>query len=368
MTGALPPAIRPFVQFAAVLREHRFAVSPDQTIDFIEGVGLLGPRSIEDVRSAARALFAIPPEREAEFDALFRAIFFGQTIAAPAPSEDDDEGETEAHEPGGEIEIEAEEDEEEAGAEATVVERLSHREIVGAEDEALARFARLAPERLPRRRSYRRARARKGDQPDIRRAIRAAARRDGEIMVLPRRRRKERQRRIVLLIDVSASMKAETDAALRFAHALAQAADRVEIFTLGTRLTRITPALAPAGREQALARAASLIADIDGGTRIGDALQAFLAVPRYAGFARGAAVIVLSDGLERGDPAEMVDAVRRLSRAAWTLDWLTPLKADADFAPRTGALSAILPYLDQLGAGGRVEAVADHVLNIARAS
>jgi uncharacterized protein with von Willebrand factor type A (vWA) domain len=125
-------------------------------------------------------------------------------------------------------------------------------------------------------------------------------------------------------------MKDHTDGALRFAHALAQAAEHFEAFTLGTRLTRITPALAIADREQSLERVSALVADIDGGTRIGDALQAFLNVPRYSGAARGAAVVVLSDGLERGDANTLLDAVRRLSRLAWRLDWLTPLAADPD--------------------------------------
>ena len=60
--------------------------------------------------------------------------------------------------------------------------------------------------------------------------------------------------------------------------------------------------------------------DWDGGTRIGDALQAFLAVPRFAGFARGALVLIVSDGLERGDPLALSDAVAKLSRRAWRVE------------------------------------------------
>ena len=153
---------------------------------------------------------------------------------------------------------------------------------------------------------------------------------------------------------------------LRLAHAVVQAADQAEVFTLGTRLTRITQALKPADRGQALARATQAIADFDGGTRIGDALVAFLAVPRYAGFARGASVVVLSDGLERGAPDVMIDAVRRLSRSAWRLDWLTPLAADPDYVPVTEGLSAILPVLDHLGDGNSSAAVTDHILTMAR--
>ena len=90
-----------------------------------------------------------------------------------------------------------------------------------------------------------------------------------------------------------------------------------------------------------------------------------LSVPRYAGFARGAAVIVLSDGLERGAPDTMIEAVRRLSRLAWRLDWLTPLGADADFTPATSALSAILHDIDALTDGSTTEAVVRHVLSLA---
>ena len=87
-------------------------------------------------------------------------------------------------------------------------------------------------------------------------------------------------------------------------------------------------------REQALRRASGIVGDWDGGTRIGEALQAFLAVPRFAGYARGAVVLVLSDGLERGDPAAMREAVTRLDALAWRVSWLTPLAADPSFTPR----------------------------------
>ena len=161
-------------------------------------------------------------------------------------------------------------------------------------------------------------------------------------------------------------MKQHTEAYLRFAHALARAADRIEIFTMGTRLTRVSRALRHRRREQALGLAATLVADWDGGTRLGDALAAFLAVPRFAAFARGALVVVLSDGLERGDPATLLEAVQRLSRLAWRLVWLSPLAGDAGYEPQTEGLRAILPFLHRLGDASRTDRLCAEVLDIAR--
>ncbi|MEO1467646.1 MAG: VWA domain-containing protein [Pseudomonadota bacterium] len=364
---SLPAAARPLVAFPALLRAHGFAVAPDQTIAFLSGIALLGPRGIGDIRRAAVALLAIPRAREAEFDALFRAHFLGQTVAAPAEGEEDES--VEAHEPDrGTAEAEEAAEEAPAGAEATTAERLATRAPAPETAEAaLARFSRLAPARLPRRRRHRHARARKG-RLDFRRTLRAALRRDGEAVTLLRRRRKTRMRPVVLLIDVSGSMKARTDERLAFAHALVAAGERVEVFTLGTRLTRITPELRARERGQALARVGRLVADFDGGTRIGEALAAFLAVPRYLGAARGALVLVLSDGLERGSPAAMVEAGRRLARASWRLHWLSPLAADPAYRPETGGMAALAPDLDALADGGTVGAIVDHVLDLARAA
>ena len=197
--------------------------------------------------------------------------------------------------------------------------------------------------------------------------FRDAMRNAGEFVRMRRRRRRLRQRRIVVLIDVSGSMKERTEAHLAFAHALVRAADAVEVFTIGTRLTRITRALRLKNREQALAAASRLVPDWDGGTRIGEALGAFLSIPRFAALAHGAALVVLSDGLERGDPSAMRDAVARFARIAWRLVWLTPLAGEPGFEPRTAGLIAVRPFLDELGNGASVESICAHFLDLAKA-
>ena len=360
-----PQALQPLLVLSRQLHRHGFAVAPDQTIGFIEAVGVLGPRDVQDIRRAAIALFAIPPDRMFEFDAIFQAVFLGLTVAAQAEGSDD---EVDAFEPtGGEQSVEVQDSQSEVGVGPAGGEQLRSREFTVREtDQVLIEFERKAKEQLPHRRSYRWKANSRGDKLDFRRSLRSAAKHDGEVIDLAYLQRKKRQRRILLLIDVSGSMKERSSSSLRFAHSLLRVANHAEVFTLGTRLTRITTALTPSDVNLALHRVSQLVADFDGGTRIGGALQAYLSIPKYAGFARGAAVVVLSDGLERGEPDEMVDATRKLSRLAWRLSWLTPLAEDSQYQPETRALKQILPYVDQLDDGHSVQAICDHLIQLAR--
>jgi hypothetical protein len=361
----LPAAARPFVGFPQLLRLHGFAVAPEQITSFLSAVALLGPRGFADIRQAAMATLAVPRERRADFDALFRAHFLGETGIADVEGDAEDDEVRIAEDERGSFEPLLSEDVNEGGLDAVATEALSRRAFQPTDpEEVLRRFSRVAPDRLPRRRGYRRRANPHGRAFDLRRSLREAVRNDGDVMRLPRLKRATRQRRVLLLIDVSGSMKDRTDAHLRLAHAFARSVDQIEVFTFGTRLTRVTRAMRLKNRDQALASAAAVVADWDGGTRIGDALQAFLAVPRFAGYARGAIVLVLSDGLERGTPDAMVNAVARLKRRAWHLAWLTPLGADPAYRPQTEALVLSLPFLDALADGSSLQAICRHVLSL----
>jgi uncharacterized protein with von Willebrand factor type A (vWA) domain len=369
MIDSVIDAARPiahFLGFTALLRRAGFAVAPEQTMAWLAAIELLGPTGIGDIRRAAHATLAPPPERFAEFDALFDAHFLGALDAHLQSEPSADEPLRAAEDSSVGPEPIFGDETRESGGKATGAERLSVRRFApGDEGETLRRFARALPSRVPRRRGYRWRSARGGPGTDARRMFRDAMRHAGEFIRLRRRKRRLRQRRIVVLIDVSGSMKERTQAHLAFAHALVRAADAVEVFTIGTRLTRITRALRLRNREQALATASLVVADWDGGTRIGAALGAFLAIPRFAALARGAALVVLSDGLERGDPTAMGDAVARFARIAWRIVWLTPLAADPAFEPRTAGLKAARPYLDKLGDGGSIDSICANVLDLA---
>jgi uncharacterized protein with von Willebrand factor type A (vWA) domain len=360
----LPRAARAFVSFVALLRANGFSIAPEQTTAFLEAIALLGPRRPDDIRRAGLATLAPPPERRAAYDLLFRIHFLGGEEIPGAEGEDEevirlqDEGRGDEEPPLA--------DEAKASGEMAVrAEALAERRFgPSGPSDALRRLAREAPTRLPRRRGHRRMRARRGPWADLRRTLRESVRNDGEVMRLGRLKRRQRPRKMLLLIDVSGSMKARSEDNLRLAHTLVQATPNVEVFTFGTRLTRLTRALRLKRREQALAAAAHLVSDWDGGTRIGDALQAFLAVPRFGGYAGGAAVVILSDGLERGNLSALRDAVAKLSRRAWRLSWLTPLAVGPGFVPQTEALIAIRRFVDDMVDGGSSAAVVAHVLSL----
>jgi uncharacterized protein with von Willebrand factor type A (vWA) domain len=275
---------------------------------------------------------SIPP-----FNALFATYFTG----APPIVEPQSEGESEAP-PSKSGELQPVLLGEGTGKNASVDE-LRNRRTYDATQDDLAELRKAIAKHVPQVRSRRLERARRGHL-DLRRTLRHATR-TGEITHLARRGRPHRPRRLLLLIDVSGSLREHTPDYLRFAWA-AQA----ETFTFGTRLTRITKELRHRDVDTALADVSDVVSDADGGTRIGPALQEFLNTPRYADRARGALTIVLSDGLERGDPAQMVHAVRRLNRLSCRLLWWTPLGLDPTYRPITRAMAAISHDVELAGA------------------
>lgn len=367
MNVQVPGAVRPLIAFPALLRSHGFLVAPEQTVSFLEAVDLLGPRTIEHVRKAAVATLAPHPEQRPLFDALFDMHFIG-AVGEPGEDSFEPDDDMQVQDDVGTEEIVIGDEVNETGQTATGAEALAVRELrVPDDSDALRRFGAALPDALPRRRGYRHRTARRGKGIDLARSLRAAMRNEGEVMDLKRLRRATRPRPILLLIDVSGSMKQRSDAHLALAHEIVHAMPRVEVFTFGTRLTRLTRALRLRNRQQALREASGLVADWDGGTRIGDALEAFLAVPRFAGYARGANVIVLSDGLERGDPTAMIRAVKRLAARAFRIDWFTPLAIDPGYRPETEALRAIRPLLASLGDASSTSRLCRAILAIGEA-
>ena len=209
--------------------------------------------------------------------------------------------------------------------------------------------ARAALDRLvwiPGERRTRHWVAGRGSRVDLRRALARSIRTGGDVVKLPRRRRRMRPRPIVLLCDVSGSMEHYSRMLLQFVHVMGRRHRRFEAFLFSTRLTRITTELRRRRLDEAVAAVGRSVPDWSGGTRIGDALRVFHQRWSRVVLHRSPVVLLISDGWDRGDPIVLRDQMARLQRSCHRLIWLSPLIGTVDYAPLTRGLVAALPFVD----------------------
>ena len=351
--------LRDFAAFARLLRNAGVPVTPDRTATYLRAVREVDVASEVALYWAGRVTLCSDPDDVARYDQAFHAWFSSDpreqrmgravppkpraaTIAAlSSPERQGGEGDDEGDTP--ELRVAA------SGEE--VLRDRDIAELTIGEREHLRRMLELLRPDPPRRRARRRRPHRKGE-PDARATLRATLRHAGEIPGLSRKHRRERPRRVVLLLDVSGSMAPYADALLRFAHVLTRRTPQaVETFTLGTRLTRVTRELRQRDPERALRDAGGAIPDWSGGTRLGEVLTAFLDRWGQRGVARRAVVVVFSDGWERGGTDLLGEQMQRLARLAHAVVWVNPHAGKRGYEPVQGGIAAALPHVDRLLAG-----------------
>jgi hypothetical protein len=66
---------------------------------------------------------------------------------------------------------------------------------------------------------------------------------------------------------------------------------------------------------------------------------------------QGAVVLLITDGLDRDDPAMLSRQMQRLQLLAQRVIWLNPLLRWDGFAPRAEGIKAMLPHVDSFRAG-----------------
>jgi uncharacterized protein with von Willebrand factor type A (vWA) domain len=212
-----------------------------------------------------------------------------------------------------------------------------------------AEAARIA-ERLARAMRYRlsrRRRASRSGRPiDLRRTLRRNLAHGMEPLELLRKRRPERPVNLVLLLDVSGSMKPYARAFLAFARGLAGSTITVEVFLFHTRLARISDALKDPDPVRAIDRLTLLSQGFGGGTRIAGCFAAFNARYAKAVINSRSVVVVLSDGYDTDAPERLAAELGRLKQRARRLVWLNPLIGWCDHAPVARGMRASLPYVD----------------------
>ena len=372
MDAALREPDEILLGFTRALRSAGLHITHDRATSFLEATALVGAGDARSTYRAGRATLCSGPDDLLRFGRVFEAWFGAREqlprtvpretprqISAPLPLGDPGEA-------GGEVSPDV------LQVAASDREVLQHRDVAALrpDEKALldAMIRGLRP-RLPRRRAHRRTPWRRGEI-DVHRTLRTTLRQMGEPARVEHRRRGTTGRRVVLLVDVSASMRPYADALLRLAHLMvstAGARGRVEAFTLGTRLTRITLPLRTSDADRALVRAGEQVPDWSGGTRLGETLKAFLDRWGARGMARGAVVVVFSDGWERGDAAELGEQMERMHRLAHRVVWVNPHRGKAGYEPVQRGIAAALPHCDELIAGHSLRSFAEVLEVVGRA-
>jgi hypothetical protein len=348
--------------FARALRANGVAADATRLATAVEALGHVDALNLERVYWTGRLTLCGEPDDLPRYDAVFDAWFRGRTPpppARPAPPP-----------PGRLRELAPAEDasgrrdtpgvDEHLPTAASSTEVLRHRDVTELTDVERAEINELITMLAPRVGMRRTRRRRPGgrERIDVSRTVRAMLRDGGELATLARLRRRVKPRRLVLLLDISGSMSLYADVLLRFAHAAVRVAPRsTEVFTVSTRLTRVTRQLRLRDPQHALGAASTAIPDWRGGTRLGEGLQAFLDLWGQRGTARGAVMVIASDGWERGDAALLGEQMARLSRLARRVIWVNPHRGKDGFAPVTGGMVAALPYVDELLAGHSLAAL-----------
>ena len=348
MSGDLTPVL---VRFVTRLRAAGVPASPDRVHAFVEALDGLGAADPLDVYWAGRLTLCGDPADLRRYDRVVAEVFGGARGSRQRPvvevvrARGRDDGPGAAEDAAGDEEVLP------LVADASRTERLRQADIATLDDEDRADLHRLLTAfGLPgdTRRTRRHRPARRGVL-DRGRTVRALLAAGGEPVRLSHRRRRERPRDVVVLADVSGSMATHAEALLRFAHATVRGhAGHVEVFTLGTRLTRVTRELGLRDPDAAMRAVGRRVEDWSGGTRLGDTLRRFLDEWGQRGVARGAVAVICSDGWERGDVTELGTQVQRLSRLARRVVWANPRAGRDGFAPTAAGMAAALPYCDAL--------------------
>ncbi len=261
-------------------------------------------------------------------------------------------------EPGADQDTDAEPDAENRYL-GTAAERLATKDFAELTDAELISVATLMRDitlAVPERVSRRQRRRPGGRRTDMRATLRQARRTGGHAFRLIGRTPARRNRRLVVLCDISGSMEPYARAMLQLLYCAAGGAS-AEVFSFATRLTRLTPVLGRTLPGLALQRAGQTAPDWLGGTKIGAALKDFNDHYGRRGMARGAVVVIISDGWETGDPDLVRREMERLSLVAFRIVWVNPRTKSAGYQPLAGGMAAAWPHCDAVISGHTVRSL-----------
>jgi uncharacterized protein with von Willebrand factor type A (vWA) domain len=189
--------------------------------------------------------------------------------------------------------------------------------------------------------------AERGHQVDLRETMRHNLRYGDEILVLRRTTPRRDRPRVVVLCDVSSSMRPYTPLFLGFVHSLTKTVRQVESAVFNVELVMVTELFRRTRLNRALAWLSHHEVALSGGTRIGHCLNGFLDDLERRGALRPDTIaVILSDGWDVGEADLLRDGMRRLRGQVGRVVWCDPHAASTDFRPQVQGLRLALPYVD----------------------
>jgi len=337
--------------FARALSRAGLPADPASTIEFCRALEVIDIANPADFRAAARATFVHRRDDLPLFEKTFIAWWYGRQ---PAIARRPLDGETEIsgtwprtpREDAGQGPVSSEED---SLALYSPEERLMTRDLATLDEKQVEQARQLLREfarALPAVRTKRLRAARHGRVPDFRRLLRGLAYRGTDDVAFPHRDRPRRRSRLVVLCDVSGSMRGYTEFILELIYGLRRELPSTEIGVFATRLTLVSDLLGDRNLATSLRDVMARATDWGSGTDIGGCLRDFNRVYGRTLLSSRSVLVIVSDGLDRGDALVMQSEMNQLRRHVSRIIWLTPLLRFADYQPLTRGMRTAMPHLD----------------------
>src|SRR5690606_9924312 len=208
-TGRMTTTLGDLTSFARELRDAGLGVTPDQIAHMGQALTLVDPAHEPSVRAAFRSLTITDPGQIETFETVFDA-FFHRVAEEDAPVYSPEYTQPKAVKPlfapaepapVGDVDTRT-------GSSAT--ERLAARDFADMDEDQLAEARRLVTTmfwRPPVTRTRRWIPDGGGQRPDMRRTLRRSVGPGGDLLPIEMRRRRVRQRPLIIIADISGSME-----------------------------------------------------------------------------------------------------------------------------------------------------------------
>jgi uncharacterized protein with von Willebrand factor type A (vWA) domain len=344
LTGMTAALIRQVQDFAPFLRKHGFRAGTPETLTALRCLAEADLSKPEQLFFALRSVYARSPMEWAAFPHLFERHFLNRGTRleekkriqavdqsghsrGPAVTQDRPSTVSFAMQPGSSL-------------------NQGERYALRADPDQLQAVLAVTKRALRQFDSPPGRRFRRGgrDRVNLRATMRESVRYAGEPLRLRWHQYRADRPSVVLLIDISGSMKEYAPFMTALAWSFTRVRLRCEVFFFSTRLKRVTHLVA---RKAVQGIPVSELAELKGGTRIGEALEALQY--RYGGLLRRHTyVIIASDGFEAGPLERLRSALKALSERVRHVVWFNPLLGDPGYEPISGGMSTAKPYIDRL--------------------